>query len=89
MATIHLLIKGNVQGVFYRATAKQMANELGLTGWVKNTMEGNVEAMVSGNEHQLEKFTKWCKRGPDKAGVEEVIVTRKEETTFNGFTIVR
>jgi len=89
MSTIHLLIKGKVQGVFYRATAKQIANDIGLTGWIKNTREGNVEATVSGNEQQLEKFTRWCKQGPDKASVEEVIVTQKEEETFNGFMIVR
>ena len=89
MPTSHLLIKGKVQGVFYRATAKQMANELGLTGWIKNTKEGDVEVTVSGNKQQLEKFVKWCKRGPDKAAVEEVVVTQKEETTFNNFNIIR
>ena len=89
MSTIHLLIKGKVQGVFYRATAKQIANDIGLTGWIKNTREGNVEATVSGNEQQLEKFVKWCKQGPDKAVVVEVIVTQKEEETFNSFMIVR
>jgi len=89
MPTSHLLIKGKVQGVFYRATAKQMANELRLTGWIKNTKEGDVEVTVSGNNQQLEKFVNWCKRGPDKAAVEEVVVTQKEETTFKGFNIVR
>ena len=89
MPTIHLLIKGKVQGVFYRATAKQIANQLGLTGWIKNTKDGNVEAMASGDEQQLQNFAKWCKHGPDKAEVEEMIVTQKEEATFNGFMIVR
>ena len=89
MPTIYLLIKGKVQGVFYRASAKEIANELGVTGWIKNTREGNVEAMVSGKEDQLEKFVKWCKEGPDKAAVEEVIVTQKEEAPFKGFNIVR
>ena len=89
MPTIYLLIKGNVQGVFYRATAKQIANEFGVTGWIKNTNEGDVEVTASGNEQQLEKFVNWCKKGPDKAAVEEVVVTQKEETTFKGFNIVR
>ena len=89
MPTVHLLIKGKVQGVFYRATAKEIANELGVTGWIKNTREGNVEVTVSGNERQIEKFTKWCKQGPDKATVDEVIVTQKEEATFKGFMIIR
>lgn len=89
MPTIHLLIKGKVQGVFYRATAKQIANELKLTGWIKNTKEGNVEVTASGDGHQLEYFVKWCKQGPDKAKVEEVIVTNKEPATFNSFMILR
>ncbi|MEP6596634.1 MAG: acylphosphatase [Ginsengibacter sp.] len=89
MPTIHLLIKGKVQGVFYRATAKQLASELGLTGWIKNTREGNVEATISGDEKHLKNFEKWCKQGPDKAVVEEVVVTQKEETAFNSFMIVR
>ena len=69
MPTIHLLIEGKVQGVFYRATAKQIATQLGLTGWIKNTKDGNVEATVSGDELQLQNFAKWCKQGPDKAEV--------------------
>jgi len=89
MPTVHLLIKGKVQGVFYRATAKEIANELGVTGWIKNTREGNVEVTVSGNEQQVEKFMKWCKQGPDKATVDEVIVTQMEEAIFNGFMIIR
>jgi acylphosphatase len=89
MPTTHLLIKGEVQGVFYRATAKKIADQLNLSGWIKNTKEGNVEVMISGDEPQLEKFLKWAKQGPDKAEVEDVIVTKKEETNFNGFTIVR
>jgi acylphosphatase len=89
MPTIYLLIKGNVQGVFYRATAKKIANELGVTGWIKNTNEGDVEVTASGNEQQLEKFVNWCKKGPDKAAVEEVVVTQKDETPFKGFSIIR
>ena len=89
MPTNHLIIKGKVQGVFFRATAKDVADKLSLTGWIKNTKEGNVEATVSGDEGQLQKFIKWCKQGPDKALVKEVLLTEKEEITFNGFTVIR
>ena len=41
MPTVHLLISGKVQGVFFRATAKDVADEIGITGWVKNTDEGD------------------------------------------------
>jgi len=89
MPTVHLLIKGKVQGVFYRATAKEVAEALGLTGWVKNTKEGNVEALASGRDEQLQQFISWCKQGPAKASVTNVEITRKNEESFNGFKIMR
>ena len=89
MSTVHLLIKGKVQGVFYRATAKAVADEIGVTGWVKNTDEGDVEAMVTGNEQQVKKFIEWCKQGPRKAVVTDVTVTQKNDTTFNEFSVKR
>ncbi len=45
---MHVIISGRVQGVWYRANTKQKAEELGLGGWVKNTAEGNVEAVFEG-----------------------------------------
>ena len=89
MPTIHLLIKGEVQGVFYRATAKKIAEKLGITGWIRNTEDGDVEAIVSGTEQQLNEFTKWCKLGPEKADVTDVIITEKNETLFTGFEVIR
>lgn len=89
MPTVHILIKGKVQGVFYRATARQIAVSAGITGWIRNTEEGNVEAIVSGSEEQLQKFIQWCKQGSEKAIVDEVIVTDKEERIFAGFAIRR
>ena len=89
MPTVHLLIKGEVQGVFYRATAKEIADKLGVTGWIKNKWDGNVEALATGDEESLQKFIEWCRQGPKKAGVTDVIVTKKEETTFNNFSVIR
>ena len=89
MPTVQLLIKGKVQGVFYRATARQIANKTGVKGWIKNTWEGNVEATVSGTVDQLQKFVTWCKKGPEKAIVTEVIITEKEEISFEEFSIMR
>lgn len=89
MPTIHLLIKGKVQGVFYRATAKKIADKLNLTGWIKNTKEGNVEAMVTGNKEQLEQFVNWCKKGTENAEVKEVIAGNKREMYFNDFEIIK
>ncbi len=89
MKTIHLLIKGKVQGVFYRATAKKVAEQLGINGWIKNTKEGNVEVIVTGNEERLNEFLNWCKQGPKDAKVTEVVLTTKNPEAFNGFSIVR
>ncbi|MBA3673484.1 MAG: acylphosphatase [Chitinophagaceae bacterium] len=89
MPTIHLLIKGKVQGVFYRATAKKIAQKLEVTGWIKNTKDGNVEAAATGNEEHLKEFINWCKQGPDNAKVEEVIVEQNQKTLFNTFEITR
>ncbi|MGZ3838281.1 MAG: acylphosphatase [Flavisolibacter sp.] len=89
MPTFHLIIKGKVQGVFYRAEAKKQAEELGLTGWVRNTGEGHVEAFVSGPGSEVQAFIEWCRRGPSRAMVTAVTATVKEETVFKGFQILR
>lgn len=88
MPTVHLIIRGKVQGVFFRATAKDVADKIGLTGWVKNTVEGNVEIMASGSDDQLQKFMEWCRVGPRKAIVTEVVATKKEEKNFKSFEVI-
>jgi acylphosphatase len=87
--TVHLLIKGKVQGVFYRASAKDVAEQLRLSGWVRNTKEGDVEAMATGDADKINEFIEWCKKGPRKAEVTKVVVTEKEEETFESFRIAR
>lgn len=89
MPTKHLLIKGKVQGVFYRATAKEIAEDLGVTGWIKNKADGDVEALVSGTEQQLAAFINWCKQGPPNAVVTGVEVSNEEYESFKKFTILR
>ena len=89
MPTIHLIIKGKVQGVFFRATAKDVADEIGVTGWVKNTEEGNVEIMATGSEEQLDKLIEWCRKGPKRAIVTGVVENSREEQHFTGFEVLR
>lgn len=89
MGTRHLIISGQVQGVFYRATAKEVADRIGITGWVKNTDEGNVELIATGTEKQLNEFVDWCRKGPQKAVVENVNELNTDEKVFNEFKIVR
>jgi len=88
MPTVNLLIKGKVQGVFYRTAAKGEADKLGVTGWVKYINEGRVEAMVTGNEERLQQFIEWCRKGPEKAIVTDVIVTPLSEQEFDDFTVI-
>jgi acylphosphatase len=87
--TIHLLIQGKVQGVFYRVSAKDVADQLRVTGWVRNTKEGDVEVMATGDADRIKEFIEWCKKGPRKAAVTKVVVTEKEEETFENFRIAR
>jgi acylphosphatase len=89
MPTVHLLVKGKVQGVFYRVSAKEAAETLHLTGWVKNTAEGNVEIKVSGDEESIKQFIEWSKRGPKDAVVHSVIVTQLTEELYEDFKIIR
>ena len=89
MPTVHLQIEGKVQGVFYRATAKKMADQLGLNGWVRNTPGGSVEATVNGTEEAVAAFIDWCKKGPPKAIVENVVVTPKPDDGLRGFEVIK
>ena len=89
MPTVHLLIKGKVQGVFYRGSAREMAEKLDITGWIRNTSEGDVEALISGNQLNIDKFVNWCWQGPARARVDTVEVKREAEKSFDGFQVIR
>jgi acylphosphatase len=83
------LIKGKVQGVFFRASAKKIAEELSLTGWIKNTGSGDVETLVTGSEEAMMQFIEWCHKGPREAVVKEVIVTELPVANHSGFSILK
>ena len=89
MKTVRLTIKGKVQGVFYRATAKDVADLTGVKGWVRNLPDNNVEIIATAAEETLQKFINWCKQGPPKARVDEVIVEELRAEEFNVFRIIR
>ena len=89
MQTVHLLIKGKVQGVFYRASAKEEADRLKITGWIKNTTEGHVEAVASGTQEAIDQFTAWCKKGPRRAAVTTVDIKPLPEEKFDQFSVIR
>ena len=74
MQQVHVLISGKVQGVFYRTSCLEVAQKLGLTGWVKNLSTGQVEVLAQGEKEKLEKLIEWCREGPAGAKVSSVEV---------------
>ncbi|MCS7095198.1 MAG: acylphosphatase [Thaumarchaeota archaeon] len=76
----HVWISGRVQGVFFRAHMKRVADDLGLRGWVRNLSDGRVEAVFEGPESSVLKAVEWCKKGPPMAVVKEVEVKWEEYT---------
>lgn len=87
-SNVHVVISGRVQGVWFRATTKQKAEQLGLTGWVRNTFDGNVEAVFEGEENCVQEMLEWCNHGPPLAKVENVEVKKQDSTnSFDGFFI--
>jgi acylphosphatase len=73
-----LLIKGRVQGVSYRKSTKRMADELRVNGWVRNLPTGEVEACFEGPRSAVIELTSWCKQGPPRSKVEEIVVEQGE-----------
>lgn len=65
-------VTGRVQGVFYRASTRDRARQLGLVGWVKNTADGAVELEAEGEAAQVEALLRWCQSGPPGARVDDL-----------------
>ena len=68
----HVRVSGQVQGVFFRDSTREKAQELGLSGYVKNTPDGDVEALFEGPSEGVEEMVRWCEQGPPHASVENV-----------------
>lgn len=77
-----IIVRGRVQGVFYRASAKEQADLLGVRGEVQNLKDGSVEIKAEGDEAAITSLIRWCHQGPARAKVEEVIV---EDAVFAGY----
>jgi len=73
-ARVHLLVKGRVQGVFFRQSTVDEAERLGVAGWVRNLPDGRVEVLAEGGRDALEGLVRFCHRGPPAARVEGVEV---------------
>jgi acylphosphatase len=84
-ARARVVIRGRVQGVFFRAEAGERARSLGLAGWVRNNPDGTVEAVFQGDRDRVESMLAWCRRGPAAANVEDVEVEWTETRDEHGF----
>lgn len=78
------LVSGRVQGVFYRASTQRQAQSQGLTGWVRNRIDGRVEVLACGDRQQLEAFEKWLEIGPDYAKVSKIKVINENTSSIPG-----
>ncbi len=84
---VHVFISGKVQGVFFRSSTREKAQELGLTGWVRNLDDGRVEAIFEGEKEAVGKIVVWTRRGPENARVVDVVVIPEDYTgEFSAFT---
>ncbi len=83
----HVIVSGLVQGVWFRASTRDVAVRLGLRGWVRNRPDGTVEAVFEGPRDRVEQAVAWCRRGPPAARVEHCDVIWDEPQGEGPFAI--
>jgi len=84
----HVFIAGRVQGVYFRSYTQDMAESLGLTGWVRNTRDGRVEALFEGEKEAVRDMVEWCRKGSPSARVASIEVAWEEATgEYRDFSI--
>ena len=86
---VRLIVRGRVQGVWFRDSTRREAVSLGLAGWVRNLPDGSVETLIEGPEDQVRRLVSWCGKGPPSAEVFRVDETRESwKGEFAGFDVV-
>jgi acylphosphatase len=84
----HVVIRGEVQGVFFRDSTRKEAESRGVSGWVRNRDDGTVEAVFEEPEEAVEAMLEWCRSGPSRADVEDMHVSVEEEPDgLEGFEV--
>ena len=83
----HVFVSGRVQGVSFRDATRSQAEQLGLSGWVRNNQDGQVEAVFEGDPDMVQQIIEWCKSGPSSADVEDVSVENEEPENLSGFRV--
>ena len=85
MVCARFIVAGGVQGVFFRASTREQALRLGLTGYAKNLADGSVEVIAGGNDVALAELERWLHQGPPSARVDSVTREAMPEQTLRGF----
>jgi len=89
MKTVHYIVKGMVQGVFFRHHTRLTAQQLNICGTVKNLYNGDVEVLAQGEPAALEEFEIFLHQGPISARVDQVIRQEiEDDTVYSGFNVV-
>ncbi|MFN0293781.1 acylphosphatase [Pedobacter helvus] len=89
MKHINIKVIGKVQGVFFRASTKAVADQMGVKGKVKNEKDGSVLIEAEADQITLDMFVEWCHKGPEKAIVEEVVVEESELQHYTNFVVIK
>ena len=76
--SVHILVTGKVQGVFFRQATKVVAVKNNVTGWVKNLESGQVEILLEGDAQNVNSVIDWCHNGPANSRVDEIKIKQKE-----------
>lgn len=87
MKAVRIQVYGRVQGVFYRASTKTTADNLGLNGWVKNETDGSVLIHAEGFEAKLKQLEDWCREGPQFSKVISLETAEVEIAGFRSFEV--
>ena len=87
MVRYRVLISGEVQGVFFRDTCRRMAREHGVSGWVRNLPDGQVEAVFEGRPEDVDRLVAWARSGPSRAVVTDVAVRAEQPEGLSTFLI--
>jgi acylphosphatase len=82
-----VVVRGNVQGVFFRDSCRSEASSRGVAGWVTNRRDGAVEAVFEGAPEEVTAMVDWCSSGPRGADVESVDESTEEPEGLSGFQI--
>ena len=83
----HVIVTGLVQGVFFRAWTKEQADQLGISGWVRNCPDGSVEAHVEGEDQAVHRMVCMLGVGPPNASVDSIRETQVESESLSSFEV--